>query len=91
MKCTHCGGNIGLEDKICPYCGAPNEHALGHQEDMRRYEDAFEKTRQHVEERTSRFSGFAVPVTLGLILIAMGVVIFVIDAGAGALVQLITR
>ena len=69
MKCTHCGGNIGLEDKICPYCGAPNEHALGHQEDMRRFEASFKETQAHVEERTSRFSRMAVPVTLAVILL----------------------
>ncbi len=82
MKCAKCGGNIGIEDKICPYCGTPNLQALQHQEDMRRYEDAFEKTRQHVEERTSRFSGFAVPVTLGLILIAMAVASVFFSASA---------
>lgn len=69
MKCTHCGGNIGLEDKVCPYCGTPNENALGHQEDMRRFEASFKETKAHVEERSSRFSRLAVPVTLAVILL----------------------
>ena len=72
MKCTHCGGNIGLEDKICPYCGAPNEQAREHQADMSRFEASFKETQAHVEERTSRFSKIAVPITLTVIvLIAM--------------------
>ena len=69
MKCTHCGGNIGIEDKICPYCGAPNEQALEHQADMRRFEASFKETQAHVEERTSRFSRMAVPITLAVILL----------------------
>ena len=71
MKCTHCGGNIGLEDIICPYCGAPNEQARKHQADMSRFEASFEETRAHVEERTSRFSRLAVPITLAVILLVL--------------------
>ncbi len=82
MKCAHCGGNIGIEDKVCPYCGEPNLQALQHQEDMRRYENAFEQTRQHVEERTSRFARLTVPLTLGLIVIvaAIASTVFMIRA-----------
>ena len=37
MKCPHCGAQIGLEEKYCPFCGLPNEFARKHQEDMGEY------------------------------------------------------
>ena len=45
MKCPHCGAQVGLEDKYCPFCGLPNEFAQKHQEDM---------------AKDSRFKGFQV-------------------------------
>ncbi len=46
MKCPHCGAQIGLEEKYCPFCGLPNEFARKHQEDMDRYEQEFQQTQR---------------------------------------------
>ena len=44
MKCQYCGGDISLEDRICPHCGRLQENAVRHDEEMKRYEAAFEDT-----------------------------------------------
>ena len=52
MKCPHCGAQIGLEEKYCPFCGLPNEFARKHQEDMDRYEQEFQQTQRKFSMRT---------------------------------------
>ena len=52
MKCPHCGAQIGLEEKYCPFCGLPNEFARKHQEDMDRYEQEFQQTQSEVYQKT---------------------------------------
>lgn len=52
MKCPHCGGEVGLEDKFCPWCGRPNEQAIQHHEDMARFQAAWRETEQTVETKT---------------------------------------
>ena len=55
MKCPHCGAQIGLEEKYCPFCGLPNEFARKHQEDMDRYEQEFQQTQSEVYQKTRHF------------------------------------
>ena len=43
MKCEHCGYNLQLEDRFCPYCGKPNPFAAQHQREMEQRQEA-EKT-----------------------------------------------
>ncbi|MDD3338345.1 MAG: zinc ribbon domain-containing protein [Lachnospiraceae bacterium] len=60
MRCPSCGGDIRIQDKVCPYCGMPNQEFLKHQEAMQHYEKEFEKTKTDVyqeTEKTKRFSG----------------------------------
>ena len=71
MKCPGCGANLGLEDQFCPYCGTANPHALQHQAEMQNFRHEFEKTRDRVEERANRFAGFAVPLTILGIAVAL--------------------
>ena len=52
MKCPHCGGEIGLEDKFCPWCGKPNEQSVRHHEDMERFQAAWRDTEKTVEKKT---------------------------------------
>ena len=82
MKCDHCGANIGLEDKVCPYCGKINPYAQQHQQQMQHYQQQFEQTRQDVEEKANRFAGIAAPLTVLVIsiVILIGSVIFAAKA-----------
>lgn len=77
MKCKNCGGEIRLEDLVCPYCGSPNEEAQRHAEDMRRYQREFLKTRREVTERARHSSRMAVRIAaIALLIAAIGANIF---------------
>ena len=52
MKCPHCGGEIGLEEKYCSWCGKPNEQSVRHHEDMERFQAAWRDTEKTVEKKT---------------------------------------
>ena len=53
MKCPNCGGQLGLEDAVCPYCNTPNAMAVQHQSDMARYQREYQRTQSDVLEKTS--------------------------------------
>ena len=71
MKCPHCGAQIGLEEKYCPFCGLPNEFARKHQEDMDRYEQEFQQTQSEVYQKTRHFTSLTVPLTVIFVLILL--------------------
>jgi hypothetical protein len=78
MKCNNCGGNMGLEDLKCPYCGPPNPFAEKHQEDMRRFEKEFAATKEEVVTANKKRAGrnTSLILILVLILLDVGAVIF---------------
>lgn len=56
MKCKYCSAPITLEDEFCPYCGALNEQARQHIQDMKHYNADYELTRNQVLENAGRQS-----------------------------------
>lgn len=74
MKCKKCGGNLSLEDVVCPYCDELNEHAIQHIRDMNRYKREFQGTKDEVYSVTKRYAG----ITVRAIIIAVLVVLIVI-------------
>ncbi len=75
MKCEKCGGNLTLEDVVCPYCEALNQHAVEHIREMNRYKKDYEGTKQEVYSATKNYIG----VTVRLIIIAVLVVLTVLS------------
>lgn len=75
MKCNNCGGNLGLEDLKCPYCGTPNPFAEKHQEEMRRFEKEFASAREEVVTANRKRAGRNTALILILVLLLL-------DAGA---------
>lgn len=71
MKCQHCGNNLNIEDKFCPYCGQPNPYAVKHQEEMERYEKDYQETKEEVLEKASRFNNKTVRITVLAVLVAL--------------------
>jgi len=71
LKCEHCGNNLKLEDKFCPYCGRPNRLAQQHQQEMQRFSREFRRTQADVLEQSSRFNRRTVRITILAILAAM--------------------
>lgn len=53
MKCPNCGGQMGLEDAVCPYCDTPNAMAAKHQSDMAHFREEYRRTQTDVLEKTS--------------------------------------
>lgn len=70
MKCEHCGYNIQIEDRFCPYCGQPNPFAVQHQREMQRFSNEFLKTKEEVLEQSSRFNRRTVRITILAVLVA---------------------
>ena len=71
MKCQHCGNNLNIEDKFCPYCGQPNPFAVKHQEEMERFEKDYQETKEDVLEQSSRFNRHTVRITIIAVLVAL--------------------
>ena len=82
MKCEHCGYNLQLEDRFCPYCGKPNPFAAQHQREMQHFSREFQETKQTVLEKSSRFNRHTVRVTILAVLIACCAVMGFLCAGA---------
>lgn len=77
MKCKNCGGEVRLEDLYCPYCGSPNEEAIGHARDMQHYRNEFQQTKEDVIDRAGRQSRAAVRIALtAFLLLAIAANIF---------------
>ena len=82
MKCPNCGGNISLEDRFCPFCGAPNTLAMQHAQDMAEYREDYEQTKQEVYAGQKRLSAVVVRVVvLVALIIACSVVLTLLDNG----------
>lgn len=69
MKCKHCGAEISLEQKFCPYCGAPNDQAQQHASDMEHFRKDYSQTKTDVYTKSKKASGIAVRVVILAILI----------------------
>lgn len=69
MICNKCGRQIGIEDKMCPYCGTENEFALKHDKNMRSYGGKFDSTSKNVIDTAKRTGKFGTKAVIMVILI----------------------
>ena len=80
MKCKNCGGEMGLLDKVCPYCGSENEESAGHQAKFQFYK---RKSRETVETADQKYSSnkplIAGSVILVLLIIGVITMTFIAD------------
>lgn len=82
MKCEKCGGNLTLEDVVCPYCEALNEHAVQHIREMNRYKKDYEGTKQEVYSVTKNYAGITVRIIVIAVLIVLTVICGVLSGEA---------
>lgn len=80
MKCPHCGGEVTLEQRFCPYCGKPNEQARRHAEDMERFQASYKATEDELRQKTTRFTGTMVRIVVLAVLIVMIIVSFLFSS-----------
>ena len=69
MKCTSCGAEIGILDKVCPYCGNKNEGADGRQADIDKYENQSLKTRERIKKYISENIPIVISSIIGFLLL----------------------
>ena len=82
MKCKYCGGEVGLEEKYCTYCGRPNEQALRHSQDMASYRRRFAATEADVVNKTERYRRIVLRAVLILLLLIATVAMYVVTENA---------
>ncbi len=71
MKCRYCGSNLGIEDKICPYCGKENEQAAGHQALMQEYRDEYEQTKTEAGVKSKEAGRKGRLIVIGLMIVVI--------------------
>lgn len=96
MKCPNCGGNMGLEDEVCPFCNTPNTMAVQHQADMDRYREEYQRTQADVMAKTTllqRHGSWLIILAVLLVLLVGGVIlnVFAWDIGYGTRVKNVER
>ncbi len=71
MKCQYCGSNLGIEDKVCPYCGKVNDQAAEHQAVIEEYRDEYEQTKSEskVKSKVAGRTGRLIVIAIMLVLI----------------------
>ena len=77
MKCPNCGGQMGIEDAVCPYCGTPNALATQHRADMNRFDQEYRRTQESVNEKTSFMrstGGWLTVLVILLVALVIGIV-----------------
>ena len=84
MKCKNCGGEVGLEERFCPYCGTPNEHAVRHFQDMADYQERYAATEVNVVDTAKRYAQIVPRAIVVLLLLIAAVVMAVIAENAYA-------
>lgn len=82
MKCKYCGGEVGLEEKFCPYCGKPNEQAQLHHQNMAHYRRRFAQTEAEVVGSARKYSQIIPRIVAILLLLIAAVVMFALSQNA---------
>ena len=91
MKCKYCSGEIGLEDRYCPYCGKPNEEAVRHFSDMADYQERYASTEESVVGAAKRYGQIIPRAVAVLLLVIAAVVMAVISENTFGLPELMRR
>lgn len=91
MKCKNCGGEIGLEEQFCPYCGTPNEQAIRHFQDMADYQERYAATEANVVGAAKRYAQIIPRVIAALVLLIAAVAMAVVAEKAYAFPEQMRR
>ena len=74
MKCGNCGGEISLEDKVCPFCGNLNKDAAEHIRAMEEYKKRYKDTEEEVTKKTRKSASVTTKaVILTILIIGIGI------------------
>ena len=80
MKCISCGGEIGLNDERCPYCGRILTETAGHRAGMKNYRKRTEKAKQGASKAVSSNMPIVISaVVMVILLTAICIALYVKD------------
>ena len=82
MKCKYCGGEVGLEENFCTYCGRPNDQAVRHTQDMVNFRRRFAATEAVVVNKTRRNTQIVLRAVLILLLLIASAVMYTVTQNA---------
>ncbi|MCQ2540061.1 MAG: hypothetical protein MJ114_06380 [Acetatifactor sp.] len=51
MKCQYCGGNLQLDNEVCPFCGRENTKAKKYIDTKKGYQKEFDETEKKVQKK----------------------------------------
>lgn len=77
MKCKGCGAAVSLNDEFCPYCGALNEPARKHIEDMKKFSADYSATKSEVLGNVEKQSGKHRKIITIVILVLLNVLVLI--------------
>ncbi|MCR5702939.1 MAG: hypothetical protein K6G76_12465 [Lachnospiraceae bacterium] len=80
MVCKKCKHEIGPTELKCPHCGADNEFAQKHLQNMNKFEGGFEKTEKEVIKSAKKTEGLAKRAIILVSIIAACIVLVIIDS-----------
>lgn len=80
MKCPYCGGEVGLEERFCTYCGRPNEQAQRHHQDMAGFRRRYAAAEASVVDKAERYARAIPRVVVILLMLIASVAMWVISS-----------
>ena len=78
MVCKHCGSQLSIADKKCPFCGMENTAAAEHHEAMSGYQKRFDNTRTEVLQEVKKSRKMVSMLVVIALLAALNVVLILV-------------
>ena len=91
MKCKYCGGEVGLEESVCPYCGKPNDQAVRHHREMASFRRRYAETEAEVVGRANHYARIVPRMLVIVLLMITAVVAYAISQNTYGLPEVIRR
>ena len=91
MKCIYCGGEVGLEQKYCPYCGNANEQAVQHYTDIASFRGRYADTEAEVLRRSDRYARIIPRTVIIVLLLVAAAIMYIITENAYGFPDLMRR
>ncbi len=91
MKCRYCGGEVGLEQKYCPYCGKANDQAVQHFSDMASFRGRYADTEAEVIRRSERYARIIPRTVIIVLLLVAAAAMYIISENAYGFPELMRK
>ncbi|MCR5283537.1 MAG: zinc ribbon domain-containing protein [Lachnospiraceae bacterium] len=76
VKCNSCGAEIGLTDKVCPYCGRALTETAGYRADMDYYKEDSATTKKKADKIRAKNAPLVISVVVMVILLVADIALY---------------